>query len=129
MESKSATRDIETMDTRTLFEEYLGVCNAALAANRERPLLGRLISASESLLRGRRMGVAVTKGDSSHPYDYFTLELSDGRFELLEHGKRQPDLAWTVQRSYLERVVEHPQEYVDHPLRLDWDWVVSRLGR
>jgi hypothetical protein len=28
----------------------------------------------------------------------------------------------------MQKVVDNPQEYVDHPEKLDWDWLTNRLG-
>ena len=43
-------------------------------------------------------------------------------------GKQEPEAGWKVSRSYLESVVENADEYIEHPAKLDWDWLKSRVG-
>lgn len=63
----------------------------------------------------------------SSPFDYITIRFRDGSFELVEHGKRDPEIDWKVSRDYLEKVVADSQDSIDHPARLDWDWLESRV--
>jgi len=57
------------------------------------------------------------------------VRFSNGRFELVGRGKREdPGITWTVSRGYLETVVEDPDRYLEHPEKLDLDWLKSRLG-
>lgn len=115
-------------DTTTLFTRALNVINSALVANADATPYRALIRTSEKLLDGRRIGVAVYESDPSAPFDYFTICFREGSFELVSHGKQEPDVAWKVSRDYLEKVADHPDEYVEHPAKLDWDWLRSRLG-
>jgi hypothetical protein len=34
---------------------------------------------------------------------------------------------WKVNVSYLQQVVDNPQEYIDNPAKLDFDWLRDRL--
>lgn len=115
-------------DTALLFTESLNVINTALFENRDRMPYKPLLSASEKVLQDRQLGVAIYDEDASAPFDYFTIRYHDGTFEVLSHGKQQPEIAWRVSRDYLEKVAANPREYVEHPARLDWDWLKSRVG-
>ena len=46
----------------------------------------------------------------------------------MSHGKQEADVAWTVSRAYLEKLVENRREYIEHPAKIDWDWLKSRVG-
>lgn len=121
-------RDVAALDTGILFREYLTVCNEALARNRGRELLESVFRLGERLLGGRDLGVAVYLEDPATPYDFFTVRWSEGQFDLVAHGRKEPELSWSVKRSYLEDVVADPETYVANPARLDWEWVLARLG-
>lgn len=122
------TNETAAKDGAPLFTQALNVLNAALDHNRERTPYKQILDASERLIGGRRLGVALYADDASEPYDYFTIRFGKGAFELLEHGKRDPEIAWKVSRSYLQRVAERPREYIENPALLDWDWLRSRVG-
>jgi hypothetical protein len=116
-------------DTTSLFTETLNVINAAMAKHADSALLKPLLSAGEKLLEDREIGVAIYDSDASAPFDYFTIRCRDRSFELVSHGKKHPDVTWKVSRDYLEKVADNPQDYIDNPIKLDWDWLRSRLGQ
>lgn len=115
-------------DTTSLFTRALNVINAALAKHGGDTPYAQLIAASEKVLSDRNLGVAVYESDASAPFDYYTLRFRNGAFELLSRGKQEPDAAWKVSRDYLQGVVDHADEYIEHPAKLDWDWLKSRVG-
>ena len=124
----TATGTETANETVTLFTQALNVTNAALAEHKDSLPYKPLVKASEKLLGDRRLGVAVYEADPSSPFDYFTIRFWDDAFELVSHGKREPDVAWKVSRSYLEKLAETPEDYIEHPAKLDWDWLKSRVG-
>lgn len=117
-----------TDETVSLFTRYLNVVNAAVEAHRDETPYRQMIQAAEKLAGDTRFGVEVYEDDPDAPFDAFTVKHSEGRLELLAHGKQDADLDWKVSREHLEEVVEHPQRYIDQPARLDLDWLKSRLG-
>lgn len=115
-------------DTISLFTQYLNVINAALAEHKDAMPYKAILEASEKVFGGTKVGVAVYADDPDTPFDYFTIRFREGSYELVSHGKQEPDVAGKVSRDYLEKVVENAQDYIDHPIKLDWDWLKSRLG-
>lgn len=115
-------------DLVSLFTDGLNVLNAALDKHRDSLPYKPLIQASEKILGERKIGVAVYASDPSSPFDYFTIRFREGSFELVSHGKQEADVAWTVSRAYLEKLVENRREYIEHPAKIDWDWLKSRVG-
>jgi hypothetical protein len=116
------------LETNALATQAVNVMNRALAQHRDAAPYKQLLAASERLLGGKNLGMAVYADDPKHPYDYYTLHFADGRLELLGRGKQEPDIAWKVSRDYLRRVVDDPERYLAHPEKLDWDWLKDRLG-
>ena len=115
-------------DTTTLFTQALNTLNSALAKHRDALPYKPLIAASEKVLADREVGVAVYKSDASNPFDYFTIRFREGSFELVSHGKKDPEIAWKVSQDYLEQVADDPEKYIDNPAKLDWDWLKDRVG-
>jgi hypothetical protein len=116
------------LDTNALFTQYLNVVNRALATHRDEFPYQQMISASQAALRDRRIGVAVYKDDPQHPHDWFTIRMDNGELAVLEHGKADPDITWRVKQRHLTTVTEDPDEFVEHPVKLDLDWLKTRLG-
>jgi hypothetical protein len=56
------------------------------------------------------------------------VRFREGRLELVDHGKREPELTWKVSRSYLDEITRDPETYVENPAKLDWEWLKSRVG-
>jgi hypothetical protein len=115
-------------DTLSVFTRALNVMNSALEAHKDEKPYSVLIQATEKAMGERKLGVGVYESDPGNPFDYFTIRYREGSFELDAHGKKDPDLVWKVSRDYLEKVAADPQEYIDNPLKLDWDWLKSRVG-
>ncbi|MCA9581666.1 MAG: hypothetical protein KC416_07705, partial [Myxococcales bacterium] len=122
--SGMATRHPQTPDT--LFNEYIGVVNRAIDTHQNQFPFQQMLKVGEKLTKDRKFGAAVYKDSPEHPHDYFTISF-DGHKLNAERGKDAPALEWKVKQEYLENVVSHPDEYVKNPLKLDLNWVKSRL--
>jgi hypothetical protein len=116
------------LDTGALFTQYLNVVNRTLATHRDEFPYQQMISAGQATLRVRRIGVAVYQDDPQHPHDWLTIHMDNGKLAVLEHGKADPDITWRVKERHLEAVTEHSEESVDHPVKLDFDWLKTRIG-
>lgn len=121
------TDDNGNKDTYTLFMGALDVSNRALDSVGDKPVLGDLVDLMEKQASGRHFGVAVYKDDPDKPHDYFTVRVQNHMIQLVSHGKDAPDIDWKVSQEYLQDVNSNPDDYVDNPLKLDWDWLRHRL--
>jgi hypothetical protein len=115
-------------DASALFTKAINVINAALDRHKDSLPYEQNLEAAHRALAGRNLGVAVYEDDPGAPFDWFTLRFSEGGFEIVAHGKRHPELAWKVSRDYLRKLADHPDDYIENPAKLDWDWLKSRLG-
>jgi len=113
--------------TYSLFMDALDVVNRSLKANRGKGVYGRLLDAMSQFLNGHTSAVAVYEDDPGAPFDYYTIRYVDGLFELEEHGRGGHDSEWKVSRKYLLSLVDHPETYIEHPARMDLDWLADRL--
>jgi len=118
----------QTTNNNTLFVDYLNTCNAALDAHKNEFPYDKIIAAGDKMLDGKKLGVAIYKDDPDKPHDFFTVRFSGGAFELLKHGKDDPNVAWKTSQEHMRQVVENKQEYIEHPAKLDLDWMKSRVG-
>ncbi|MEJ2383550.1 MAG: hypothetical protein P8Y54_04045 [Xanthomonadales bacterium] len=119
---------IETKNTYDLFMGYLDTINEALDTHADTPVIGQVLSLMEKAGTGKKFGAAIYKSDPQSPFDYFTVRLANGKFELVARGKDDPDIDWRVSQEFLVSVNEDPQKYVDNPAMLDLDWLKTRLG-
>ena len=115
-------------NTYDLFMGYLDVVNRTLDEHSDTPVIGQLLSLMEKFSTGKKFGAAIYKSDPESPYDYFTVRLANGKFELDSRGKDNPDIDWRVSQDYLAAVNDQPEKYIDNPAKLDLDWLKTRLG-
>jgi hypothetical protein len=115
-------------DTTKLMVDYLNTCNTALAQHADEFPYKQLKQLAQEKLSGKEMGVAVYKDDPSSPHDFFTIRMTDDQFQLVQHGKRDPDIVWKTPRAYLSKVVDNPDDYIEKPAKLDLEWLKSRVG-
>ena len=121
--------DVKELDEQALFSQALEVVNQAIHRHKDDFPYKQMFAAAEKLMGDAKMGVALTKEAGADPYDYYTVDYEDGRWKLAGRGRQgDPDVTWTVTRDYLEEVVRNPDRYLEHPEKLDLDWLKSRLG-
>lgn len=114
--------------TRNLVSETLGVMNRSITRNEDSFPYKQILQLSEKALHGKRIGIAVYRDDAKHPHDFYTAEFNEGRLSLLGRGKEDVSTTWTVSEDYLKKVAGDPEPYIEHPEKLDWEWLRDRLG-
>jgi hypothetical protein len=115
-------------DAITLFTNALNVINTALEKHAQDTPYRQMLEASSKVLADRDLGVAIYEDDPDAPFDFVTVRFANGRFEIVSHGKRDPEVSWKVSRDYLRSVVDDADRFVEQPWKLDWEWLKSRLG-
>jgi len=117
-----------SQDVNALFTSALNTVNAALDAHSDEIPFKQILAAADRVLKDRNLGVAVYKDDPSTPHDYFTVAFRKNAFEVVSHGKQSPEIDGKVSVGYLEELANDPDRYVSNPLKLELDWLTSRLG-
>ena len=107
-----------------LFNQFLEVCNQAMEAHKDEFPYKQIWEAAEQLQREK--GLHVTIYDDE-PKGDFQLRLQDKHIELLSDSEDDSGEGWRINKSYMKRVVENPEEYIEEPAKLDWDWLKNRL--
>jgi len=105
-----------------LVKWYFNVCNTALATPNANPV----ITLVESLVIKATSNRVITLrlvDDSQETIGWYTTRFVDGQFGPVEEGECDPDSRFTLRRSFLRKVVEDSDQYIEHPERLDWSWM------
>lgn len=114
--------------TEQLLFRSLIVVNAALHEHRDQFPYTYIFDAYDLMFDDRNIGLSIYEHDPHTPLDSFTIRWQDRIFELTSSGVDDADLSWNIPVSYLEEVVQHPQEYIDHPAKLDWECMKARIA-
>src|ERR1051326_1409402 len=115
------------IDELTLLTDYLNVCNAASEAHRDVFPYKPMIAAYDKIF-DRQVGVDIYDSDPDNVVSSITIRLANGKFEPVPEDEAHPSFHLKLKRQYIEDVVAHPDEYIRHPEKLDWDWIKSRVG-
>jgi hypothetical protein len=111
-----------------LLLEYLDVCNTALETHRHSLPYKPLILTYDNVFANRQVGVEIYHNDPDELETTLTIRLLNGMFKVVPETEAHPSFHLKFKRRYMEDVVAHRQEYIQHPEKLDWDWLKSRLG-
>jgi hypothetical protein len=112
----------------SLINDYLDVCNAAAEVHRHSLVYRPIIAAYDSIFANRQVGIDIY---DRHPDDVettVTIRLVNGQFVIVPEDEADPSLHLKLGRRYMQDVVAHRDEYIQHPEKLDWDWIKSRMG-
>lgn len=109
-----------------LFHQYLDVCNAAISSHREEFPYKQIWGAVRHSLEKGAVRVAIY---DDQPKTEYEIHLEDDHIEAEADRHAADAPVWRMNLSYLLQVVEHPEEYIQNPARLDWDWLKSRVHK
>lgn len=112
----------------SLMMDYLDVCNAAVEKHRHSLVYGPIIAAYDSVFANRHVGIDIYDSDPDDIEATITIHLVNGRFVPVPEADAHPSFHLKLGRQYMEDVVAHREDYIQHPEKLDWDWIKSRMG-
>jgi hypothetical protein len=112
----------------TLLTDTLRVINRAIEAHRDaapwREIVARTSGGDGPML----FAVEIHEGDPERTVDHYTVRVHEGRFEVVEHGRSEAAIDWSVSVEDLRRIVSDQDRYLDDPGRLPLAWLEPRLG-
>ncbi len=106
-----------------LVSDYTDVCNKALSQNSDRFPYEQILGAAKKLAHGQVVEVNVMDWGYAESY-IFTL--SEQGIVSQPHdacGACECVRSWDVSKDYLERVSEMPNDYIENPAKINWDWL------
>ena len=118
---------LEMKPALNLLIDYLEVCNVAIEKHRDSLVHKTVIAAWDMIFGGRDVGIQICD-DQDRVQTSETIRFVNGAFVPVAEPQTEPAFRLKVNRSYLEDVLAHRDEYERHPEKLDWDWLKSRLG-
>ena len=119
---------LPTKPALNLVKQYLDVCNAASEAHRHTLPYKPIIAAYDSVFANRQVGVDVYESDPAEIETTVVIRLRNDNFEVVPETDADPSFHLKLKRGYMEDVLAHREEYIQHPEKLDWDWIKSRMG-
>jgi hypothetical protein len=111
-----------------LYGRFVQVCNTVLSANCERIPYKQIISSAEKLFGDRAFSMIVYDGKPDNPVATYRVRFAKGQLHTVGQADESSVFGIKIGKDYMQKVVDNPQEYVDYPEKLDWDWLTNRLG-
>jgi hypothetical protein len=126
MESEQYTKE-EAHEYEQVFQQYLEICNRAIEKNKNTFPYTEIWGSRFKALETDATLHAIVYDD--RPKVAFTLRLTkDMKIQIVEKKAIEPQDEWPFTYQYLKRVVDNPQEYIDHPAKLEWGWLKTIFG-
>lgn len=103
----------------SLFRRYVMICNAAMQQHKEAFPYKQIWDALERQQKETAFDISILDDEPSRHYQ---LSMKDKHIDVLscDDDNQCPR---KINASYLRKVVEHPEEYLANPAKLDWDWL------
>ena len=123
MPSHIVHKDEQAMDAYQLLQRYLDVCNQALDANKDRFPYKQILGSAQNLSHDALIEVSII---DDRPTETFVLSLNETKIVGQPHDNCtncECDAKWRINRSYLEEVINHPEDYIRNPAKIDWEWM------
>jgi len=114
--------------TQPLFAKALEIMNQAIEAHKDSTIYRKLFEACQAFYGGKLLGVSVYKDKPDNEIAFHKIIYDNYEFTLMDGTEENPSTVWKVSEDYLQKIVDHPDEYINHPEKLDWDWLKDRLG-
>jgi hypothetical protein len=115
-------------DVSILFAEAIEVWGRAIRKHRGKFPYRDVLPRCEKALRGRDLVVQVYDDNPDRPVAQFEVRFENG---LIRTVGQNPDVrraTWNVSEDYLREVAENAEHLVEHPAKLDWDWLTRPIG-
>lgn len=123
------------MTDEELFQQYLSVCNEALKKNKDKFPFKQIIAAATlqegvPMLHSDKVPHAKDEIEvcivNDEPEPSFTIRLEHDQIvsECCCAKKGQEcDKKWKIPKSYMLDVINNPDEYIDNPAKINWEWL------
>ena len=116
----------EAIEYEQVFQKYLEICNQAIEKNKSKFPYTEIWGARFKKLQKEATLDAIIYDD--RPKAAFMLRLTpDMKIEIVEK-KPLPNAEWPFTYTYLKRVVDNAQEYIENPAKLEWGWLGTVFG-
>ncbi len=116
MSDKSSTESYQA-----LLQQYLQLCNEALAANKDRFPYAQIWQAAEQALRDGKVEFALV---DDAPKARLCVALSDAHIECVENGAGDEDVpVQRISADYIQTILASREDVIANPSLIDWNWM------
>ncbi|MCS5597843.1 MAG: hypothetical protein NZ828_11385 [Alphaproteobacteria bacterium] len=104
-----------------LFVQYLDVCNRAIDANKHRFPFKQIMESVRDVQTHKNVEVIIL---DDHPPVSCVICFDDNQKITTQPAIGVRGLQkWRVSKAYLENVINNPDEYIQNPAKIDWEWL------
>ncbi len=115
--------DFSAPDYDDLIKRYIDVCNRAIMLNHDRFPFKQILGAAKNAEGSKIIEVRIKEGSPDLSY---AMTFDQEGLVARPHStctECQCDRKWGVSKSYLEDVTKNPEDYIQNPAKLDWEWM------
>jgi len=118
----------EKINTFNLVAQYFNICNKALAQRKKNPFYAAIQTLINQFHSGEVIAVKMVDipKQPGGPAGYYTTSYINGQFTSISESEHILDTHITLRMSFLKDVIEHADDYVKRPEKLDWSWLRKR---
>ena len=121
--------DFSVPDYDDLMKRYLDVCNQAMVLNKDRFPFKQILGAAQKSECGKVIEVNIV---DDVPAASYAMTFSRDGLAAQPHSSCSDcrcDRKWVVRRAYLEEVAKDPENYIQNPAKIDWEWMYDTSSR
>jgi len=114
-------------EASVLIKQYINIANDILRQQKNDFALQGVVALLDRTLGGDDITVQVLD-EHDAPVARFTTRFGEGQFAPVRSGVPATDRQFEVKSTYLKQVVDNAEDYMQHPTRLDWDWLTGQVS-
>jgi len=115
-----------TPTTINLVKHYFNICNTALLQKEDNLLYKVAMDIANQFASGDNITLKIVD-EQGKPLEYYTAYFKDGQFAPIREGIHEPDAQFSLSKHFLEHVLENADDYIEHPRKLDWSWLLQSI--
>lgn len=117
----------EELTTLNLVKHYLNIANAALHQAEHHSWGRAVVAVLDQIASGTDILLQVVDAQGA-PLGRYATYYQHGQFAPPRDELPATGASFTLTRAFLEDVWAHAEEYMNHPMKLDWRWLTSDRG-
>lgn len=112
----------DDVDDLNLIKHFVNITNTALYQSDQNSSIISEKSVLSALVSGSKVAFCIDEAGCESG-EFYTTRFIDGQFTPVNIGSDDPDTVYMLERSKIEEMIEHSDEYIENPLKLDLGWV------
>jgi len=107
---------------------YLKTCNLVLDRHDSAVTDHVESELARRILKGHPIKLVIYEGNLDNPCCSATIIYENGHFIKTGPSPDQHEIIWTIDRRHIDEIAANPREILEHPEKLNWDCLASRVG-